>query len=45
MGINRTDWIDPEVLRHSANSSELQSNEKPSEWIKRVTGKKPNKRR
>lgn len=45
MGITRTDFIEPEVLRHPDNSMELKTDEKPSEWVKRITGKKPNKQR
>lgn len=45
MGIDRTEWVDPQVLRNTDNSLEIQPGEKPSAWIKRVTGKKPNKRR
>jgi len=36
---------EPEILRHPDNSLELQPGEKPSDWIKRITGRKPNKRR
>lgn len=45
MGIDRTEWVDPAVLRNTDNSLEIRPGEKPSDWIKRVTGKKPNKRR
>lgn len=46
MGIDRTEWVDPQqVLRTTENSMEIQPGEKPSVWIKRVTGRKPNKRR
>ena len=46
MGIDRTEWVDPQqVLRHAENSLEILPGEKPSAWIKRITGKKPNKQR
>lgn len=45
MGISRLELIDPDVLRHTENSFEMKCDEKPSDWVKRVTGKKPNKRR
>lgn len=45
MGIVRVDVIDPQMLRHPNNSTEILPDEKPSVWIKRITGKKPNVRR
>lgn len=45
MGISRMEVVDPQLLRHADSSVEIRPDEKPSDWIKRVTGRKPNERR
>lgn len=42
MGI---DQLDSERLRNTPQDLEIRPDEKPSDWIKRVTGKKNNGRR
>ncbi len=39
------DQLDPQPLRNTPKDLEIRPDEKPSDWIKRITGKKNNGRR
>lgn len=45
MGIDRVDIVEQELLRNTPQNLEIRSDEKPSDWIKRVTGKRMNVKR
>ena len=42
MGIDRVDIVEQELLRNTTQNLEIRYDEKPSDLIKRITGKKNN---